>query len=289
MAQYNPGAAGTFSQSMYNQTDTTYSSDTTYKPSFTFKKYFNALAHKDTMTLSNVMFGAMFLPGTGQIYNRDYWKLPVVYSLLGGSITGAVVSNMKWKKDGSSSARDMRNIFIYTAMASYWGQLMDANVRYKSYEKHLPARASFYSALVPGLGQAYNGDYWHIPIYYAGFMISGYSWAFNQKQYVRYRHYLIDMQEGTYTGNYSQEDLIWYRDTYRRNRDYSIIATLLIYILNVIDANVFAHFADFDISDDISFEIAPTIIAPTMPSGGNFTYNPALHQTKLGVQMNINF
>ncbi len=289
MAQFNPGAAGTFSSNIYNSQDTTYVNDTTYKPSFTFKKYFRSLAHKDTMTLSNVVFGAMFLPGTGQMYNRDYWKVPVVYSLLGGSVTGAVLSNKKWKSDGSSQARNLRNIFVYTAVATYWGQLMDANIRYKSYEKHLPARASFYSALLPGLGQAYNGDYWHIPLYYGGFMVSGYCWAFNQKQYQRYRHFLMEMAEGTYTGPYSQQDLIWFRDSYRRNRDYSIIATLLIYILNVIDANVFAHFANFDISDDITFNVAPSFMPATYPSGGFYGESSYMRENKFGFQMNITF
>lgn len=288
-AQFNPGAAGTFSSNIYNSQDTTYVNDTTYKPSFTFKKYFRSLAHKDTMTLSNVMFGAMFLPGTGQIYNRDYWKVPVVYAGLGASVTGAVLMNRKYKSDGSANARKMRNLFVYAAAATYWGQLMDANIRYKSYDKHLPARASFYSALLPGLGQAYNGDYWHIPLYYGGFMVSGYCWAFNQKQYKRYRHYLVEMAEGTYEGQYTQENLIWYRDTYRRNRDYSVIATVIIYILNVIDANVFAHFANFDISDDISFNVAPAIIPATMPEGGFYGYNPATQENKLGFTMNITF
>lgn len=290
MAQFNPGAAGTFSSNIYNIQDTTSVNDTTtYKPSFTFRKYFRSLAHKDTMTLSNVLFGAMFLPGTGQIYNRDYWKVPVVYAALGGSVTGAYLMNKKWHKDGSKSAKDLRDIFVYTAAATYWGQLMDANIRYKSYEKHLPARASFYSALLPGLGQAYNGDYWHIPLYYGGFMVSGYCWAFNQRQYKRYRHYLMEVQEGTYEGPYTQDDLIWFRDTYRRNRDYSVIATLLIYILNVIDANVFAHFANFDISDDITFNVAPAIIPASYPSGGLYGYAGVKQENKLGFQMNITF
>ena len=288
-AQFNPGAAGTFSRPIYNQNDTISNVDTTYKPSFTFKKYFNALRHKDTITLSNVFFGSMILPGTGQIYNRDYWKVPVVYSLMGTSITGAVLSNMKWKKDGNSSARTMRNIFIWGAATTYWGQLMDATYNYKSYQKHLPARATIYSALIPGLGQAYNGDYWHIPLYYGGFMISGYSFAFNQRQYKRYRHMLMEMAEGTYTGPYSQEDLIWYRDTYRRNRDYSVIATLLIYILNVIDANVFAHFANFDISDDITFNVAPALLPSTIQNGGYYGLSTTKQETNLGIQMNIVF
>lgn len=288
-AQFNPIAAGTMRGTNTSLIDTTSTStDTTYRSNFTIKKFFNSLSHKDTMTLSNVFFGSMVVPGAGQIYNRDYWKVPVVYSLLGGSITGAVISNQKWKKDRNSSARNARDMFIWGAVATYWGQLMDGTARYKSYEPHLPARATIYSALIPGLGQAYNGDYWHIPIYYGGFMLSGYCWAFNQKQYKRYRNMLKEVAEGTYTGTYSQSDLIWYRDSYRRNRDYSIVATILIYVLNVIDANVFAHFANFDISDDITFNVQPTIIEPTIPSGGYYVQSPN-SERKFGFQMNITF
>ena len=285
----NPTAAGTLRSTFENTTDTTnYEVDSTYRR-LTISRYFKSLAHKDTMTLSNTFFGAMILPGTGQIYNRDYWKLPIVYGTLGGCIGGAVAFNQKWKKNGKTRDKDMRNILIWGAVASYWGQLADLTVSYKSYQEPLPARASFLSSLVPGLGQAYNGDYWHIPIYYAGFMVSGYCWVFNQKQYKRYRNIYREIGEGTYTGHVTSENAVWFRDYYRRNRDYSVLATTLIYILNVIDANVFAHFAHFDISDDITFNIQPAIIAPEIPQSGFYTYNPAYNSTKFGVTMGIRF
>ncbi len=292
-AQYNNWTtSGTMSSTTNYQTDTSYyETDTTYyKNRFTVKRYFNALAHKDTMNVSNMFFGAMILPGTGQIYNKQSWKLPIVYGALGGCIGGAVVSNMKWKKDGSENAKDLRDAFVIGAIGAYWGQLLDATASYKSYEPHLPARASLYSALLPGLGQAYNGDYWHIPLYYAGFAISGYCWGFNQKQYKRYKKMYQDAYKGEYTGNLTQENILWYRDQYRRNRDYSVVATLMIYVLNIIDANVFAHFKDFDVSDDISFNVRPTLVQPEIVGKGCFTLNNAsLQSTKPGVQMCITF
>ena len=272
-AQFNPNAnaAGTMKSAIDNMVDTTeYEIDSTVRQ-FTIKRFVKSLAHKDSMTLSNTFFGAMVLPGTGQIYNRDYWKLPIVYGTLGGCIGGAVAFNQKWKKNGLNKDRETRNLFIWGAVASYWGQLMDVTVSYKSYEKPLPARASFYASLLPGLGQAYNGDYWHIPIYYAGFTISGYCWAFNQKQYKRYRKMYREYGEGTYTGHMTPENMVWFRDYYRRNRDYSVLSTALIYILNVIDANVFAHISHFDISDDITFNVHPDVITAELPTTGLYT------------------
>jgi len=282
-------AAGTMRSTIDNASDTTeYEVDSTYRR-LTIGRYIKGLKHEDSLTLSNVFFPAMLLPGTGQIYNGDYWKLPIVYGTLGGCIGGAVVFNGKWKKDGKTSDKNIRNALIWGAVASYWGQLADLTYSFKSTEKHLPAKASFYSSLIPGLGQAYNGDYWHIPIYYGGFMVSGYCWAFNQKQYKRYRKIYREIGEGTYTGHVTAENAVWFRDYYRRNRDYSVLATALIYILNVIDANVFAHFSEFDISDDITFNVQPAVITPELPQSGFYTYNPAYNSAKLGFTMDIAF
>ena len=76
----------------------------------------------------------------------------------------------------------------------------------------------------------------------------------------------------------SAETAKWYRDVYRRYRDYSIVATALIYLLQVIDANVFAYMHDFELTDDIAMSVEPAVIAPdnayamntsTYTTGGN--------------------
>jgi hypothetical protein len=65
-----------------------------------------------------------------------------------------------------------------------------------------------------------------------------------------------------YTGSISGETAKWYRDEYRRYRDYSIVATALFYLLQVVDANVFAYMHDFEVTDDISMNLEPAVIAP---------------------------
>lgn len=259
------------------------------RPSFTIPMYFKALSHKDTMKIQHMFAGSVVLPGSAQIYNRQTWKLPVIYGAMGGFIGGAVAFNSNYKSNGKSSAKNWRNAMIAGAALTYYGSLLDGVISYKSIEKPLPARASLYSALLPGLGQAYNGDYWKIPIFYGGLAISGYCWAFNQKQFKRYKNMYIESVAlgDEYKGALSLDNMIWYRDKFRRYRDYSIIATILVYALNIVDANVFAHFNNFDISDDISFNVEPAVIEPANnyapPAMSNY-YGQAL-----GLKMNLKF
>ncbi len=271
----SPPGANTADQQNNNQEEevVTYSN----KPAFTVKRYFKALMHKDTMKIGHMGVGSMVLPGTAQIYNRQYWKLPIVYGTIGGCIGGAV----------ASKGKDSQKYFIAGAIAAYWGSVLDGVISFKSKQKPLPARASMFSAIVPGLGQAYNGDYWKIPIFYTGLGACVYAWSFNQTQYDRYRDMFVDLNEGTYKGELSAENIKWYRDQHRRMRDYSIIATILVYALNIIDANVFAHFSTFDISDDLSFNVEPAIINPVAPRAGSFAANNM--QNSFGLQMNLKF
>lgn len=256
-------------------------------PPYTIGRYFRALGHKDSMTISRMAIGSMLLPGTAQIYNKQSWKLPIVYGTIGGFIGGAVASNISYQKTGKASTKNLRNLMVGGAVVSYWWSVMDGVISYKSVERPLPARASLFSALVPGLGQAYNGDYWKIPIFYTGFIVSGYCWSFNQTQYKRYRDMYKQavLDPDNYKGHLTPDNIKWYRDQHRRLRDYSVLATALIYVLNIVDANVFAHFSNFDISDDISFKVEPATINPITPKPNMSTYTTQ----SFGLKMNLNF
>lgn len=282
-----PGSNQDTVKNRNNDTTVAYS-----KPSFTIKRYFKSLAHKDSMYIAPMFFGSLALPGTSQIYNRQYWKLPVVYGGLAGFIGGAVMSNMKYQQTGKTSYKDMRSLMIAGAAATYYWSIMDGVISYKSRTNPLPARASLYSALLPGLGQAYNGDYWKIPILYGGFAISGFCWSVNQKQFKRYKNMYIEAAAlgEKYKGDLSLDDMVWYRDSYRRLRDYSIICTALIYVLNIVDANVFAHFSDFDISDDISMKIEPGIIDRLSPDPKSYGGISGSYLTQaVGLKVNFKF
>ncbi len=282
-AQFKKGA---YTQ---NYNDTTYSSkrDTTEKL-FSFKEYFGGLAHKNTIKIGNMFAGAVVLPGTAQIYNKDYWKLPIIYGGIGvcAGLGGhylhqynkSVKAYEQWFKgvpNNMSLTIDPRPQINYSAKKAgtwlmvgagliYWGSLMDGVISYQSDRTPLPGRATLYSILLPGLGQAYNGEYWKIPIYWGGLAVAGSFLYNNNVNYLRFKriHNEATNPDSGYNQNISAETAKWYRDVYRRYRDYSILATTLVYLLQVIDANVFSYMHDFDVSDDISMAVEPTIITP---------------------------
>ena len=219
--------------------------------------------------------GSFILPGTAQIYNGDYWKLPIIYAGMGGMIGGGVYFDSQFKKTGSESDKLARNLFFIGAAAFYWGQILDGAASYDSYRDHLPGRATIYSALLPGLGQIYNREFWKLPIYYGGLAVAGYCWYYNNLQYKRFQHdyHMATQPGGDYRGSMSVDNLQYYRDYYRRYRDYSIVATVLIYILQIIDADVFATMSTFDVNQNLSMDLQPVIIEPiNYDFTTNYTY-----------------
>ena len=119
-----------------------------------------------------------------------------------------------------------------------------------------PAKAAFYSAIVPGLGQVYNKKYWKVPIVVGGMGLSIYYYTWNNKQYHVYRDAYKDKLAGRQvTGELAELDedrLIRGQKFYQRNRDLSLLITLGIYILNIVDANVDAHLMQFNVNENLS-------------------------------------
>lgn len=150
--------------------------------------------------------------------------------------------------------------------------------------KHDPAKATRRSAIIPGWGQAYNKQYWKIPIVYAAIGITAGTFVYNNKWYKKTRDaYTIVINEDT--ANYDQidpklqglidypESLQFYRNDFRRSRDYSVIFFLLAWGLNVVDATVFGHLKEFDVSDDLSMHVKPTFDLSTKTPGLGIAFN----------------
>lgn len=152
-------------------------------------------------------------------------------------------------------------------------------------EKHNPKKATLYSAVLPGLGQAYNKKYWKIPIVYAGIGTIYYFADMNGDSYRDYRK-AYDYKAGITTdvdedikeiaGKYSGENLITLRDYYRRNMELSWIIMALWYGINIIDATVDAHFLEYDISDDLTLKIEPVIHTNFGETAYNYNCNTGI-------------
>lgn len=269
-AQFKEGA---FTQSYNEQTDSTAVADTSDKL-FSFKEFAGGLAHKNTMKIGTMFAGSLFVPGASQIYNKDYWKLPIIYGGL-GALAGsggyylhkynqskklydqALIPEIDYKSKNTGTW------LMVGAGLVYWGTLMDGITCYKSDKEPNPGRATLYSVLLPGLGQIYNGELFKVPIYWGCLLGSVHFLINNNTNYKRFKRIHNEATtDPNYSAQISAETAVWYRDVYRRYRDYSIVATALFYFLQVIDANVFAYMHDFEVSDDISMNIEPAVIAP---------------------------
>ncbi len=155
--------------------------------------------------------------------------------------------------------------------------------------EHSPTKATIYSMILPGLGQAYNKKYWKIPIVYAGFGVFYYFISFNSKEYHAwddaYRHSLsntddseppVNDYEAMY-GDYPQT-MKDQKDFYRRNRDLTYILTGIWYLLNIVDATVDAHLFSWEVDDQLSLRVEPSVTDPS------YGYRPAG-----GIKLTLNF
>jgi hypothetical protein len=139
----------------------------------------------------------------------------------------------------------------------------------KTVSKHDPAKATLRSLILPGWGQAYNREYWKIPIVYgalgtvAGFYIYNNTWYKRTKE-----AFDIRVNRNTTADTalihpslepLSAESLQLYRNSFRRNRDYSALYFIIAWGLNIADATVFGHLKDFDVSEDLSLQVHPVL------------------------------
>ncbi len=137
-----------------------------------------------------------------------------------------------------------------------------------------PAKAAFFSAVLPGLGQAYNKKYWKIPMVYAALGSSLYGYLNSQSAYTEFRNAFKSRRAGFMTDKYydlnnsglvpgspdiSDSSLQKAQELAQDNRDLALVVTIGIYALNIIDANVDAHLKQFNVSQDLSFQWSPTL------------------------------
>lgn len=269
----------------------------------------------DSMGLSKVCLLSLPLPGFGQIYNKQYWKLGVLYPTFGASLGMFIYENKQYKPlkqqydqylidHGYMRTHELdkiqtklirsntrRQIYAGLAIASYIYFIGDAALNYATNDVSQVKKATTLSFICPGAGQIYNKSYWRVPIVIGGLASTIYTIDWNNRGYKRFTtaytlraDYEANPEKypngspDEFRGNYSPTFLKNLKDSYRRNRDLCILLTAGIYLLQVMDAHVDAHLQDFDISDDLSMNVEPYIGCTAIDS-----------QPAVGFNMSLNF
>jgi len=128
---------------------------------------------------------------------------------------------------------------------------------------HSTSKASLYSAVVPGLGQAYNGKHWKIPIVYTSFFVFGSLAYENNIKYQYFRLNLIAEIDGDpdteNTTGREAENLKANRDQFRRYRDLNMILIVFTYLLQIADAHIDAHLIQFGFRKDLTVSLEPSV------------------------------
>jgi hypothetical protein len=149
-------------------------------------------------------------------------------------------------------------------------------------EKFTPSKATIRSAILPGWGQAYNKKYWKIPIVYGALGVTAGIFVYNLTNYrdLRFAYtakYNASLPTATPADSLALtqinptlvridvNSLRTLRDEFRQNIDFTVLAFILIWGLNVVDATVDAHLKAFDVGSDLSFRfrLGPSQMAGT--------------------------
>lgn len=147
-----------------------------------------------------------------------------------------------------------------------------------------PGRAALFSAIIPGAGQVYNGAWWKVPIIYATGGVLGYFIIDNNNKYQGFRN-ALNARTDDNSGFYQVYDAYYFdriyganvpigtknlrssRDFYRRNRDLTIIISVLAYGMQIAEAYVHGHLREFDVSDNLSLRVQPDVFRTPAANG----------------------
>lgn len=261
------------------------------------------------MTFGRLTALSLVAPGFGQIYNKQYWKIPVLYASTGtflaltiraskqfsdyrdryldGVKTGLPADELNGLMRDRNKFNTQKSIFMVATAVSYLYFVGDAAINYKG-EVHPTRKATILSAIFPGAGQVYNKSYWKLPIIYGGMATFGYIIDFNNRGYQRFKTAVIALTDddpntvdefnGQYTATYLQNT----RDSYRRYRDLGLILMAGFYVLNIVDAHVQAYLNRYDISDNLALRIEPAYTPRNNLSGRRSS-------DSFGLAMRLNF
>ena len=168
-----------------------------------------------------------------------------------------VVANLFGQKDTISTKNKKSDLKIK-------GKL---KIQQGIYDPLAPSKAAFYSAIFPGMGQAYNKKYWKVPIVWGALAIPAYYYQINNSDYKRYRTAYRLRKAGLQdeftldngTEVISLTTLETAQETLQENRDFSLLSGIILYVLQILEASVNAHLLQFNTDDNLS--LRPTFMA----------------------------
>ncbi len=165
-----------------------------------------------------------------------------------------------------------------------------------------PKKALWLAIVIPGAGQIYNRKYWKLPIVYGGFVGCAYAMRWNNMMYKDYSQAYIDLTDDDpntksyerfqqFSNRITDANIQRYQELFknrknrfRRWRDLSFFVMCGVYAISIIDAYVDASLSEFDISDDLTMRVAPTII-----NNKNVAEHNPLKSTAIGLQCSLFF
>lgn len=183
--------------------------------------------------------------------------------------------------------RTLLILLMVMIQQTLWSQDSAYLKRTDTIPHHIPSRATKRSAMIPGWGQAYNKQYWKIPLVYGVLAIPANRYVYNNDLYLKTKFaYEARFQEAhgdaskvaqidPQLKNLSLGSLQSYRNIFRRDRDYSIMWFILAWGINVVDATVSGHLKEFNITNDLSLRLQPYS-------------QPLYNQSGLSLQLNFN-
>ena len=165
-----------------------------------------------------------------------------------------------------------------------------------------PKKALWLAIVIPGAGQIYNRKYWKLPIVYGGFVGCAYAMRWNNMMYKDYSQAYIDLTDNDpntksyerfqqFSNRITRANIQRYQELFknrknrfRRWRDLSFFVMCGVYAISIIDAYVDASLSEFDISDDLTMRVAPTII-----NNKNVAEHNPMKSTAIGLQCSLFF
>ncbi len=251
--------------------------------------YRHSKIFRDSIKLSPMIAISMAVPGFSQLYNKQYWKIPVIYGALGLGmglwgwqtteyrpykrlyeyhIVRRVESGeagyeqykatMTELQDNMIRHNTYRQLALGFSIASYLFALVDGTLNYPGTTTDVK-KATTLATVFPGAGQVYNKTYWKLPIVIGGSAALIYCINWNNRGYQRFLRAYNAMSDNIdetipepMLQNYDATFLMNLKNSYRRNRDLCIILTGLFYVVQLIDAHATAHMKTYDVSDDLT-------------------------------------